>query len=98
MNTGPRHGACKRIEKFLYIPSNAMISWTEPMYSKELEPYRFHVNNDNAYYMNGRKEIFLLSSGGWEGIYCGAGSRVFKRPNGEHVLFTPISHLEYVFS
>lgn len=75
-----------------------MLTSVSPRYSKEIEPYRFHISGGKVYYVNGNKRIFLLNCPGYEAIYCGACTRVFKRPSGELVLFTPISPLEYVFS
>jgi len=82
----------------VYVSDLAMLNRTYPRFSKEVEPYRFHSNGSKVYYVNGNKRIFLLNSLPEEVIYCGACSRVFQRSNGGLLLFTPISHLEYLFS
>lgn len=86
------------MEGFVYVSDLAMLTYTDPRYSREIEPYRFHINGSKVYYINGSKRIFLLNSSSEEKIYCGAWSSIFKRPSGGLVLFTPISHIEYLFS
>lgn len=98
MNTYPSPGSCAKKKGFVYVSNLAMITYINPRFSTEIEPYRFHTSGSKVYYVNGRKKIFLLNSSPEEEIYCGASSGVFKRPSGELLLFTPISPLEYLFS
>lgn len=82
---------------FVYVSPLSIINHTVPIFSAEVEPYRFHINGCKVYYVNGNKRIFLLDSLPWEKIFCGPCTRIFQRANVGPLLFTPISHLEYVF-
>ena len=93
-----RYGSIKKIPGCVYISDLSFYNRHWLKYSDKIEPYRFHVREGKVYYVNGRKQIFLLSCPSCQGLYCDIYDDVFKSQNLGPVLFTPISHLEYIFS
>lgn len=103
MNTYPLWGSSRVRKGFLYVSPLSMQGSREPLYSKEIERYRFHINADDVYYVNGRKQIFRLNCRAGESFYLGLFDDIYWvsriGPTGikEPLLFTPVTHLEYVF-
>lgn len=104
MTTEPLIGSSRARKGFLYVSPASMRGYSEPLYSKEIERYRFHINGGNVYYINGRRQVFRLNCRAGESFYLGMFDDIYwlslLGPLGikEPVLFTPVTHLEYVFS